>query len=77
MHEQIKTQVTRWAREGMPFEVLEERINEMHELMDDERSALWLLAWSYQPAGRQRDVARQSIQMLEARRRDGIPGTVD
>ena len=46
---------------GTPFDVIEEQIAAIPGLLDDERSVLWLYAWSHQDRGWQR---RASTQLL-------------
>jgi hypothetical protein len=42
----IRTEIARWTREGASLELIEERIGGLAE-SDDDKSALWLWAWSY------------------------------
>jgi hypothetical protein len=42
----IRTEIARWTREGASLELIEERIGGLPG-SDDDRSALWLWAWSY------------------------------
>jgi hypothetical protein len=51
---------------GRVFEDVEDVINDSgHDLSDDERSALWLWAWSLLPHHRQRVMALRYIESLE------------
>lgn len=51
----IRSEIARWTREGASLELIGERIGGLPESEDD-KSALWLCAWSYRrshgaPAG--------------------------
>jgi hypothetical protein len=46
---------------GTPFDAIEEEIQRIPDLVDDERSALWLYAWSGQGRRWQRNSARQLL----------------
>ena len=41
----MRDKITRWTREGVSLELIEERIGEL-PASDEEQSALWLWAWS-------------------------------
>ena len=41
----VRDKITRWTREGASLKLIEERISRVHA-SDDEKSALWLWAWS-------------------------------
>jgi hypothetical protein len=46
----IRTEIARWTREGASLALIEERIGGLPESEDDaedDKSALWLWAWSY------------------------------
>jgi hypothetical protein len=45
----IKDKVARWTREGMPFELIEQRISRL-PASEEDKSALWVWAWSYRSA---------------------------
>jgi hypothetical protein len=44
----IRDKIVRWTREGASLKLIAERISEL-PASDDEKSALWLWAWSYRP----------------------------
>ena len=46
----IRDEITRWTREGASLEVIEERISRL-PASDEEKSALWLWAWSSRRPG--------------------------
>ena len=41
----VRTKITRWTREGASLELIEERLGGL-PASDEEKSALWLWAWS-------------------------------
>jgi hypothetical protein len=41
----IRTEITRWTREGASLELIEERISGL-PASDEGKAALWLWAWS-------------------------------
>ena len=41
----IRAEIVRWTREGAPLDAIEKRISGL-SVSDDEKSALWLWAWS-------------------------------
>ena len=59
--EQAHSEVTGMLHAGTPFDAIEQQIAGIPCLVDDERSALWLYAWSHQGRGWQR---RASTQLL-------------
>jgi rhamnogalacturonyl hydrolase YesR len=46
---------------GTPFDAIEDQIQRIPDLVDDERSALWLYAWSQQGRSWQRNAAAQLL----------------
>jgi rhamnogalacturonyl hydrolase YesR len=46
---------------GTPFDAIEDQIQQIPDLVDDERSALWLYAWSLQGRSWQRNSATQML----------------
>jgi hypothetical protein len=58
-----ETEVTGMVRSGIAFETIELRIEEISGLSADQRSALWLYAWSGQSSAWQR---REAAQLLLA-----------
>jgi hypothetical protein len=59
--QQAHSEVAGMIHAGTPFHAIEEQIGGIPGLLDDERSALWLYAWSHQGRGWQR---RESAQLL-------------
>jgi rhamnogalacturonyl hydrolase YesR len=59
--EQAHSEVTGMLHAGTPFHAIEEQIYGIPGLLDDERSALWLYAWSHQARDWQH---RASTQIL-------------
>jgi hypothetical protein len=49
----IRAEIVRWTREGAPLDAIEKRISGL-SVSDDEKSALWLWAWSYRSPHRRR-----------------------
>ena len=45
----IRDKVARWTRDGMPFELIEQRIGTL-SASEEDKSALWVWAWSYRSA---------------------------
>jgi hypothetical protein len=45
----IKEKVMHWTRDGMPFELIEQRISRL-PASEEDKSALWVWAWSYRSA---------------------------
>ncbi len=56
----IRDEIVRWTREGTPFELIENRISGL-PASDDEKSALWLWAWSYRPPGESYGESRRRV----------------
>jgi hypothetical protein len=52
--------VERMIRDGNPFEEVEDYINAT-SFAEDQKAALWLLAWSYQDPPVQRRVAKEAL----------------
>ena len=42
----FRDEIVRWTRQGASLELIEERIGQL-STSDEEKSALWLWAWSY------------------------------
>jgi hypothetical protein len=42
----FREEIVRWTREGASLQLIEERIGKL-SASDEEKSALWLWAWSY------------------------------
>ena len=49
---------------GTPFDAIEDQIQRIPGLLDDERSALWLYAWSRQGRSWQRNASTQLLQWV-------------
>ena len=45
----IRDKVARWTREGTPFELIEQRISRL-SASEEDKSALWMWAWSNRSA---------------------------
>jgi hypothetical protein len=45
----IRDKVAHWTREGMPFELIEQRISRL-PASEEDKSALWVWAWSCRSA---------------------------
>jgi hypothetical protein len=74
MDRNFRNQVSEWAHHGVPFELIESRIEALEGLTGEERSALWLWAWSFQAPQRQRYMARKVLEGLDARREPRVMG---
>jgi len=59
--EQAHSDVAGMLHAGTPFDAIEQQIAGIPGLLDEERSALWLYAWSHQGRSWQR---RASTQLL-------------
>jgi hypothetical protein len=57
-----ETEVTRMVHSGIAFDTIEGRIEEISGLTSDQRSALWLYAWSRQDSAWQRGQARHLLR---------------
>ena len=62
MHAQ--RQVVGMIHSGTPFDAIEDQIQRIPDLIDNERSALWLYAWSRQGRSWQRDTSTQLLQWV-------------
>ena len=54
-------QVVGMIHSGTPFDAIEDQIQRIPDLVDDERSALWLYAWSRQRRDWQRNASSQIL----------------
>jgi hypothetical protein len=52
--------VARWTREGLPFELIEQRISRL-SVSEEDKSALWMWAWSYRSVGRRSAYGQRSV----------------
>lgn len=57
-------QVAGMIHSGTPFDAIEDQIQRIPDLVDDERSALWLYAWSRQKLGWQRNASTQLLRWV-------------
>ena len=57
-------QVVGMVHSGTPFDAIEDQIGRIPDLVDDERSALWLYAWSRQGRGWQRNASTQLLKWV-------------
>ena len=62
MHAQ--RQVTGMIHAGTPFDAIEDQIQRIPDLVDDQRSALWLYAWSRQGRGWQLATADELLNFV-------------
>jgi hypothetical protein len=65
-----QSQVAGMIHSATPFDAIEDQIQLMPDLVDAERSALWLYAWSRQARSWQRNASTQLLQSV-ARTGDG------
>jgi hypothetical protein len=49
----IRDTVVGWTREGMPFELIEQRIKRL-PASEEDKSALWVWVWSHRRSGARR-----------------------
>jgi rhamnogalacturonyl hydrolase YesR len=56
-----QAEVAGMVHAGTPFDAIEDQISQMADLADDERSALWLYAWSRQRPAWQRSASTQIL----------------
>jgi hypothetical protein len=61
---QARHEVAGMVNSGTPFDAIEDQIRRIPGLIDDERSALWLYAWSRQGRSWQRDASTQLLQWV-------------
>jgi hypothetical protein len=62
---EYESRIKRLALFNRPFEDIEDEINAA-PLADDQKAALWLLAWSYQEPRKQRRLARETLRAVSA-----------
>ena len=62
-----ETEVTAMIDSGAPFDAIEDQIQQIPDLVDEERSALWLYAWSHQGRSWQRSAATQLLHWAHRR----------
>jgi hypothetical protein len=61
---QAQHEVAGMVNSGTPFDAIEDQIQRIPDLIADERSALWLYAWSRQGRSWQRDASKQLLQWV-------------
>jgi rhamnogalacturonyl hydrolase YesR len=61
-----RREVAGMIHSGTPFDAIEDQIRQIPDLVDDERSALWLYAWSRQGRSWQRNAANQLLLWIAA-----------
>jgi hypothetical protein len=54
----IRDKVVRWTRDGTPFELIEQRISHL-SASEEDKSALWMWAWSYRNTDGRRSAHHQ------------------
>ena len=59
----VQTMVEQMVREGRSFHDVESYVA-CATLTDDEKSALWLLAWAEQERGAQRRLAKETLALV-------------
>ena len=59
----VQTMVEQMVREGRSFHDVESYVTRA-TLTDDEKSALWLLAWAEQERGAQRRLAKETLALV-------------
>jgi rhamnogalacturonyl hydrolase YesR len=64
--EQAHSEVAGMINAGTPFDAIEQQIAAIPGLLADERSALWLYAWSHQGRGWQRRASTQILMWVRA-----------
>jgi hypothetical protein len=64
---ELTTQVDRMVSDRLPFSEIEDRIEEMRTVQE-EKAALWLLAWSSQPESVRRTTVNEALRTVETRR---------
>ena len=74
---EAQSDVTAAIRSGIPFDAIEDRIQQIPDLVDEERSALWLYAWSLQGRRWQRAAATQLLRWTHERTGGGRSGRRD
>ena len=59
----VQTMVEQMVREGRSFHDVESYVTRA-TLTDDEKAALWLLAWAEQERGAQRRLAKETLALV-------------
>ena len=63
---ELRQEIERDMRRGKSFARVEDDTIERSDLSEEEKSALWLYAWSFVDSGAQRQEARAHISELES-----------
>jgi hypothetical protein len=61
---EARREVAGMVHSGTPFDAIEDRIQVIPDLVDEERSGLWLYAWSRQGSTWQRSASAQLLLWL-------------
>jgi hypothetical protein len=61
---EAQREVAGMVNSGTPFDAIEDGIQAIPGLLDDQRSGLWLYAWSRQSSAWQRDASSQLLLWL-------------
>ena len=61
---EARREVAGMVQSGTPFDAIEDRIQVIPDLVDDQRSGLWLYAWSRQGSAWQRNASAQLLLWL-------------
>jgi hypothetical protein len=56
----IRDKVARWTREGIPFELIEQRISRL-PASEEDKSALWVWAWTHRGARGRRSAGPRRV----------------
>jgi hypothetical protein len=64
---QAQREVAGMLHSGTPFDAIEDQIQQIPGLREDQRSALWLYAWSRQARSWQRNAATQLLLWTASR----------
>jgi hypothetical protein len=64
---QLQRRIEQEVRRGEPFDRIEDDVIEPSGLPEDQKSALWLYAWSFVDRHTQRREARAHIALLDSR----------
>ena len=63
---ELATQVDQMVSDHLPFSEIEDRIEDMRTA-EEQKAALWLLAWSSQPLRVRRTTIQEALSFVEAR----------
>jgi hypothetical protein len=62
---QYRHAVVGWVQSRAPLSLIEDRINEMDELSEDQRAALYLYAWTLKSTNTPRRMLAEANETLE------------